>query len=414
MLSIENYYEIKKYSDDQWQLIRHFQTQREQLKNDAFLSANHSCLIGEKGVGKTILACQKAMSMKANDTSEILYASLDDTLFSSYSMFDIARMAQEHDIKLVVFDEVHRYVNWKTDLKSICDRLKIRTIVSGSSILSFDDLGGLARRIVKYELKGMSFREYLNLSYQTQIERIELPYLLNNSPTIGAEIKQQLEAKIERNLGSLFEEYLKKGYYAYSLTEPNLENFLQMLRQATEDTIAYEIILSQSHSRPDMSRKLQMLFKAIAQNVPYTVHYQSLQKYAGITDLRTLKHYLACLEKAGIISRLDKKTLKSLRKADKLYLGNTSLYFAYANLNPNIGSLRETFFLNSLRLAKFEVLAHDGRADFAVDDYVFEVGGPNKSWQQLKEQDNAFLIKDINDISANPKIIPLWLFGFLA
>ena len=207
MLSNQNYYEIKKYSDEQWQLIHHFKSQREQLKNAAFLSANHSCLIGEKGVGKTILACQKAMSLKAHDTSEILYVSLDDTLFSPYSMFDIARMAQEHDIKLVVFDEVHRYVNWKTDLKSICDRLKIRTIISGSSILSFDDLGGLARRIVKYELKGMSFREYLNLNHQTQIERIELPHLLSNSPTLGTEIKQLMEAKTERNLGSLFDAY---------------------------------------------------------------------------------------------------------------------------------------------------------------------------------------------------------------
>lgn len=416
MISIEDYYEIKKFSDDQLRRIKQYSRHREHLSDPKFLSAKHSCLIGEKGVGKTVLACQKAISICENQdkATDVLYISLDDTLFSSYSMVDIAKIAEQHNIKLLIFDEIHRYPNWKAELKSICDRMNIHTIISGSSILSFDDLGGLSRRIVKYDLKGLSFREYLNLAYQIELNKVSLEEILKTSPSLGPRVQHTIESVSNSKLGLLFEEYVTKGYYAYSLDEDDLETFLKMLRQSTEDTIAYEIVLSQTYSRPDMARKLQMLFKAVAQNVPYTVNYQSLKDYTGIKDLRTLKHYLACLEKAGMISSLEKTTLKSLKKADKLYLGNTSLYFAYSNLNPNIGSLRETFFLNCLRLAGLEARSHEGRADFSVSDFVFEVGGPGKGRQQIRELANAYLVKDIKDSSLDPNIIPLWLFGLLA
>ncbi len=44
--------------------------------------------------------------------------------------------------------------------------------------------------------------------------------------------------------------------------------------------------------------------------------------------------------------------------------------------------------------------------------YTFEVGGKNKSFNQIKDMDNSFVVID-DDISVNENKIPLWLFGFL-
>ena len=413
MITREIYYEIVRISQEKWRATQGFAAHREQLDDDAFLSAKHSVLVGEKGVGKTVLACQKAQIYQREVKRDIIYASLDDTFFSSFTMFEIAQAAQAYGAALVVFDEVHRYPAWKEDLKQICDRLEIRTIVSGSSILSFAELGGLARRIVKYTLVGLTFREYLNLRYHTAIRKFGIGDIVENNMSIASELREEIEQKADMKLIAVYEQYLQQGYYAYALNEPLLSNFLKMLRQATEDTIAYEIVLAQAHVRTDMSRKLQMLFKAISQNVPYTVDYTALREYAHITDIRTLKHYLACLEQVGVIRIVEKKGLKGLRKADKLYLGNTSLYYAYADLKPDIGSLRETFFLNCLYLAGLQVLSHSGQADFLAGGYVFEIGGPGKKKGQIKGDKKAFIVKDNLEVSSDPDIIPLWLFGMM-
>ena len=51
--------------------------------------------------------------------------------------------------------------------------------------------------------------------------------------------------------------------------------------------------------------------------------------------------------------------------------------------------------------------------DFLVDGtYTFEVGGKNKSFKQIKDIDNSFVVADDIEIGFGDKI-PLWLFGFL-
>ena len=55
----------------------------------------------------------------------------------------------------------------------------------------------------------------------------------------------------------------------------------------------------------------------------------------------------------------------------------------------------------------------DGRGDFLVDEkYIFEIGGKNKSFKQIKDMDNSFVVADDIEIGFGNKI-PLWLFGFL-
>ena len=65
------------------------------------MSADHSCLIGEKGVSKTVLACQKALLACSGNHEKILYISLDDTLFAGDTMYQIAKSAQDRGVVIV-------------------------------------------------------------------------------------------------------------------------------------------------------------------------------------------------------------------------------------------------------------------------------------------------------------------------
>ena len=70
--------------------------------------------------------------------------------------------------------------------------------------------------------------------------------------------------------------------------------------------------------------------------------------------------------------------------------------------------MREIFFSNS-----FDNVLTSKQGDFLVDEkYLFEVGGKNKSFKQIKDMKNSFVVADGIEVGYGNKI-PLWLFGFL-
>ena len=77
----------------------------------------------------------------------------------------------------------------------------------------------------------------------------------------------------------------------------------------------------------------------------------------------------------------------------------------------NSGNLKETFFVNQLSVINTINIAK--KADFLVNEkYTFELEDKSKNQKQIKNVDNAFIVKD--DIETGiDNIIPLWLFGFL-
>ena len=94
-------------------------------------------------------------------------------------------------------------------------------------------------------------------------------------------------------------------------------------------------------------------------------------------------------------------------KPSKLYLNNTNLSFSYCE-TQEIGTLREQFFANQVQNIKYSKIG-----DFLVDtNYIFEVGGKDKSFKQIKDVTNSFVVSDDIEIGFGAKI-PLWLFGFL-
>lgn len=86
------------------------------------------------------------------------------------------------------------------------------------------------------------------------------------------------------------------------------------------------------------------------------------------------------------------------------------MFYTFSS-ESKIGTIRETFFVSQLKhLYHIEV---PDKGDFLVQNrYVFEVGGESKTFHQIKDLDDSYLVID-TDSTQNDKKIPLWLFGFL-
>lgn len=103
-----------------------------------------------------------------------------------------------------------------------------------------------------------------------------------------------------------------------------------------------------------------------------------------------------------------KSGMAAVEKVDKIYLGNTCFIYALADGNPEIGNIRETFFFRALSVRQ-RVLSSPV-SDFLVEGHTFEVGGKSKKQKQIKDINDAYVVKD--DIeNAYLNILPLWTFG---
>ncbi|MDA3892807.1 MAG: AAA family ATPase, partial [Salinivirgaceae bacterium] len=146
--------------------------------------------------------------------------------------------------------------------------------------------------------------------------------------------------------------------------------------------------------------------------VPFTPNISKLSEKIELSRPFMIKA-LEILEKAHLIIQLHQrnKGISHLSKPEKIYLRNTNLIYAIAEENAVTGNLRETFFINQLTYDHKINLPKNG--DFLVNDrYIFEIGGKNKTRQQINTINNAYLVKD-NIETGIKQTIPLWIFGFL-
>lgn len=366
---------------------------------------------GSRGVGKTTMLLQKAKEAEENE-KKVLYFSSDLPFFYKNNLFDTADKFQKYGGEILFIDEIHKYPqkqkqnDWAQEIKNIYDAMPgLQLVYSGSSILQlYQSAGDLSRRKTTYFLNGLSLREYLIFNHKGEFRKFSLPNIIENHVEIAKEISAQIKILPE------FQAYLKNGYYPFYNESP--ESFSQRLGDIINVIIDTDIPYV-SEMTQVTAHKIKQLLAAISSTVPYTPNLSNTASELYITDQRTLIGYLNYLEKAELITTLGSRAIgnKILNKPAKIYLNNTNLMYAIDKQLVNIGTIRETFFLNQMRYL-FPV-NYPKTADFYVDNkYTFEVGGKNKGKTQINDFENSFIAKD--DIETGyANVIPLWMFGFL-
>jgi predicted AAA+ superfamily ATPase len=276
-------------------------------------------------------------------------------------------------------------------------------IFSGSSALQLEHAkADLSRRAVLYRIGGMSFREFIAYETGVALECVTFDEIIHDHVEIALKINEQVKPF------EFFEKYLRYGYYPFY--KPNRELYSQKLNETVSVILENDLPLI-FNIEPKNIFKLKKLLSLLCESKPYELNISKLAAKIEI-NRNTLYHYLHYLE-AGGLTMMVKQQGKGdgiLTKPEKLYLNNTNLSYAYCN-QQETGTLREQFFANQVRLKHELHYAKSG--DFMVDgDYLFEIGGKNKSFKQIKDVKNSFIASDDIEVGSGNKI-PLWLFGFL-
>ena len=157
------------------------------------------------------------------------------------------------------------------------------------------------------------------------------------------------------------------------------------------------------------ARKLKQLLFIISQSVPFKPNYTAIGA-AMECDRGSVSDMAYYMEKACLTMQLNHPDdgMKNFGKLEKTYLGNTNLVYALSENKPDIGNLRETFFLSQMQVNQ-KVFASKV-SDFLIDGKTFEVGGKSKGKKQLAEVKDGFVVKDDIEYGYG-NIIPLWHFG---
>ncbi|MDH3973204.1 MAG: AAA family ATPase [Deltaproteobacteria bacterium] len=380
------------------------------------LENRFSIIVGQRGVGKTTAIIQYLLSSYSDiNTKKAIYIQADHFLTRKYALYEIAEQFYRLGGELICLDEIHKYPDWSLELKSIHDTFSgLKIIASGSSALEVHKgTHDLSRRAVVYRMFGMSFREYIELTLGIELGCCNLEKIVIEHEQIANKIITTIEERGSRIL-ALFSDYLSHGYYPYFSEYRDVKLFHITLEQNVHTTLESDLIAIYPALTGNSIKKIKQLVSVIASSVPFTPDLRKLKTTLHIGDERTLKTYLKYLEDAGIILTLSKgsRSLGGMEKPEKIYLNNPNLIYALTeSLQPEVGSIRETFFLNMVKTTNRISIPPKG--DFLVKGkLLFEVGGKNKSFSQIKNIDHSYLALDNMETGFGNKI-PLWLFGFL-
>ena len=358
---------------------------------------------GPKGVGKSTLIKQHIKETFPDD-SKVLYVSLDNMWFVNNNLADLVEYHYTHGGTHLFLDEVHKYEHWQTYIKNIYDDYPTMNVVfTGSSMLKLNKgEGDLSRRVAMYTMDGLSFREYLMFEDVLHFEKLNLEDILSHHVKIATEIAGKTHVLPH------LENYYRHGYYPFY--KEDLEGYHAKLLEVVQQTIEMDIPFVEKVEYSTV-KKLKKLLGIIALQVPFTPKMDDIYNQLETSREQGLK-LLDLLEQGALLGQLKTlaKAVKQLSSPEKLFLDNPNLMYAF-NRNPEIGTIRETFFFNQTRHG--HNLNHPQKGDFLIDGkYTVEVGGADKTFDQIKDLPNSYLAIDDVEFGRGNRI-PLWLFGFL-
>ena len=361
---------------------------------------------GARGVGKTTMLLQH-IKLSLKDLSSAFYASLDHIWFSSHTLLEFVEYLYTHGVTHLFLDEVHRYPTWVREIKIIYDSYPDMHIVfTGSSLLEIDQAeADLSRRLRTYELRGLSFREYLAINGVAELPVFALDDILTSHLQITSSLVSGLK------LLPHFEKYIQQGYYPFLLETISADSYYERLRKVINTVIDYDIPAVEKDINYETLLKAKRLLMILAQTLPFTPNISTLCATLSTTRNQLIR-LLSLLERSALIRQLfsDGKKLKTLGKPNKILFDNPDLMMALAQ-PADTGTVRESFF--AAMLAPQHSLHYPQQGDILVDGkFLFEIGGQDKGFGQIRNIPNSYVVADGIESGFGNKI-PLWLFGFL-
>lgn len=391
---MESFYRTHKY------LVEHVESP---VKRDLMYQINKNSRLvgikGSRGVGKTTFLLQYAKENYGLDRS-CLYINLNNLYFTEHTLREFAGRFYDQGGRVLLIDQVFKYPGWSEELKYCYDHYpELKIIFSGSSVMRLKEENPvLAGLVDSYNLRGFSFREYLNLMASTQFPSYTLDDIIAHHKSIAQEICGRV------NPLDYFPGYLHHGYYPFFLDKANFsENLVKNINMIME----VDILLIKQIELSYLPKVRRLMYLLSVQS-PAPTNVSQLSKDIQISRA-TVMNYIKSLKDARLINMLYREGEEFPKKPAMVYMHNTNIIYSNRSVQVDAQAVRETFFYNTLH-KDHRLNMGSKNAQFLVNrEKLFRVQG-----SVPRSRINPNFYYAIGDLKVgSDNLIPLWLFGFV-
>lgn len=387
------------FSTQQYLIDRLDTPLRRQLMDEIDWSHRLIGIKGSRGVGKTTFLLQYARQCIGNNHN-CLYINLNDLYFTVRSIVDFADEFRKKGGQTLLIDQVFKYPNWSSELRYCYDNFTDLNIVfTGSSVMRLhEENPDLNDCVHSYNLRGFSFREYVNLATGSNLRSYKLSEIIENHETIAGEIVEKVRPYAH------FDGYLNHGYYPFFLEKRNFSGSLLKFINITMEID----ILSLKQIDLKYLPKIRKLLYLLAGNAPVSPNVSQLSNEIE-TSRATVMNYIKYLKEARMFNLLYAQDEVFPKKPAKVYMQNCNLMYAIQPSNVTEQGLRETFLYNNLQRDNKVNESNEGAHFLVEKKYHFSVYGKDDNFVKKPQQ---YYAVDMLEVGQG-NMIPLWLFGFL-
>lgn len=357
---------------------------------------------GTRGVGKTTFLLQYAKENFGPGDKRCLYINTNNFYFQNVGIAEFAGDFIQHGGRVLLIDQVFKQPNWSKELRQCYDRYpQLKVVFTGSSVMRLKEENPELNGIVKsYNLRGFSFREFLNLKTGNDFK----PYTLEEITNDHEHLVKQILPKASP--AQFFQDYLHHGFYPFFLEHRNYsENLLKTMNMTTEVDI---LLIKQIELK--YLTKIKQLFYLLALDCPGA---PNISKFAEEieTSRATIMNYIKYLADARLINMIYPVGQAFPKKPSKVMMHNPNLMYAIYPIQRERQDVMETFFVNQVwkdhqvnQRGKEPCYIIDGHQKFRIIDA--------KSPHKIRYNSDTIYARYNTEVGKDNRI-PLWLLGFL-
>lgn len=357
---------------------------------------------GTRGVGKTTFLLQYAKENFGAHDRSCLYVNMNNFYFQGRGIADFAGEFVEHGGKVLLIDQVFKQPQWSAELRKCYDSYpSLKIIFTGSSVMRLKEENPELHGIVKsYNLRGFSFREYVNLQSGNNFHPYALEDILKNHEHISREILPRVSPM------KYFSDYVHHGFYPFFLENRNFsENLLKTMNMMTEVDI---LLIKQIELK--YLTKIKKLLYLLALNGPKAPNISELAKDIN-TSRATVMNYVKYLADARLINIIYPVGQVFPKKPGKVMMHNSNLMYAFYPVHVEKQDLMETFLVNSLwKDHKVNLAGKDH--NYIVDKKIKFRVVDAQSGLKIRNNPETIYARYNTEVGKDNRI-PLWLLGFL-
>ena len=356
---------------------------------------------GTRGVGKTTFLLQYAKEKFGANDRKCLYINMNNFYFQERGIADFAGEFYRGGGKVLLIDQIFKQPNWSYDLRKCYDSYSgLKIAFTGSSVMRLKEENPELNGIVKsYNLRGFSFREFLNYMSGHNFPSYSLDDIIKNHE----EITRQILPKVSPL--KYFQDYIHHGYYPFFLENRNYpENLLKTMNMMTEVDI---LLIKQIELK--YLTKIKKLFYLLALEGPKSPNISNLAKEIN-TSRATVMNYIKYLSDSRLINIIYTVGQEFPKKPAKVIMNNSNLIYAIYPIHVEQQDVMETFFVNAL-LSGHLVNEGNKQGNYIIDENKrFRICDAENVKMRLN---NETIYARYNTEIGKDNKIPLWLFGFL-